>query len=389
MTLLNPYRTRPYNHSTRVSQASQGSSPVTAPAGDPESAPPEDSSRPPPAGRPGVWVLDVNARTTYANPELSALLGLPPADLAGRHIDTILDPPEPGWLDAHRPAPRSYTVVLPTTPPRPASLSVAFRQDPTGVQSTVIVVTPLTKATTAPSAPLRNSLVGQISHELATPILAVSGYTTLLAAALGAQPIAGPTTHDQPAPALSPEVGELLNGLQNASEHLTALVASLSDLAQVSEMASVHGEAVSVANLFTAVRSLVRTQAGERRVTIDLDADTIVVTGDRALLIRALVNLVTNAIKYGPTDAVVQLRACQLTSSTQRPPVVRMTVTDEGPGLGRFAAHHRFRPFTRGPGAHRVDGLGLGLSVVKAIAEAHCGAVGVNEHGAVYLELPC
>jgi signal transduction histidine kinase len=104
------------------------------------------------------------------------------------------------------------------------------------------------------------------------------------------------------------------------------------------------------------------------RVDAVVEGPAIVVTGDERLLRRALRNLLENARRYGGSEVSVQL------ARTGRRAEVR--VCDRGPGVPEALRERIFEPFYRLPGhAEQAGGVGLGLSLVKQIAERHGGSV--------------
>jgi signal transduction histidine kinase len=119
---------------------------------------------------------------------------------------------------------------------------------------------------------------------------------------------------------------------------------------------------------------------GPDKVQIQRDiADTLPpVVGDMAALRSAVQNLIANAVKYGGHDRWVGIRAEQVTE--RRRPVVRITVSDRGPGIPASELPHIFEPFYRGADAveRQIHGNGLGLSLVKRIVAAHGGRVDVS-----------
>ena len=97
----------------------------------------------------------------------------------------------------------------------------------------------------------------------------------------------------------------------------------------------------------------------------------VLVAGEQAALARAVGNLVANARKHGPPDGRITIT---VTANHERASV---TVADEGPGLNGDEAAHAFERFWRGPRAGG-EGSGLGLPIVRAIAERHGGRVAVD-----------
>ena len=102
------------------------------------------------------------------------------------------------------------------------------------------------------------------------------------------------------------------------------------------------------------------------------------ITGSRELLRRALFNLVENAVKYGPKGG--QVRLCAELDGTD----MVITVADQGPGIPPELRERVFEPFFRVDTAssRELGGTGLGLALVRAIAEVHGGSVWVEEHQA-------
>jgi signal transduction histidine kinase len=105
------------------------------------------------------------------------------------------------------------------------------------------------------------------------------------------------------------------------------------------------------------------------RVQASVDGDEVSVVGDERLLRRALRNLLENARRYGggAIDVAVERRD---------PRTVELRVCDRGPGVPEAMRERIFEPFFRLPGhAEQAGGVGLGLSLVKQIAERHGGRV--------------
>ena len=100
---------------------------------------------------------------------------------------------------------------------------------------------------------------------------------------------------------------------------------------------------------------------------------TLMVRGDERLLRRALRNLLENARRYGASD---QGEAITLSVGIAPGARVELRVCDRGPGVPEALRERIFEPFFRLPGhAEREGGVGLGLALVKQIAERHGGRV--------------
>jgi len=99
---------------------------------------------------------------------------------------------------------------------------------------------------------------------------------------------------------------------------------------------------------------------------------------DRRLLERCLQNLIQNAIKYAAAGKLIRIRAEEF--YTPRGDRVRVTVEDRGPGISSGDLPHIFEPFYRSKCSQRpaAPGMGLGLTLVKRVVEAHFGSVEVS-----------
>jgi signal transduction histidine kinase len=179
--------------------------------------------------------------------------------------------------------------------------------------------------------------VGDASHELRTPLTALRGNAAYIARH-GADPA-------------------VLADIQADVARLNALLDSLLALAREDAAAPARGEPVDLAEL---ARGLDAEVVVEREVRV---------LGERAALERALGNLVANAHRHGRGRVTVTVGGADGWA--------RVTVADEGPGLSPEQAARAFERFWRGPEA-RGEGSGLGLPIVRAIAERHGGYVTVD-----------
>jgi signal transduction histidine kinase len=128
-----------------------------------------------------------------------------------------------------------------------------------------------------------------------------------------------------------------------------------------------------VAGVVDGAVDLYKEVAETRGVTLTLDpaAGPVTVLGDRARLEQVAANLVDNAIKYTPSGGTVAV-------SVQRDTTARLQVRDTGIGIPADELPRIWDRLFRGDRSRTERGLGLGLSLVKAIVEAHGGTVAVD-----------
>ena len=174
---------------------------------------------------------------------------------------------------------------------------------------------------------------------------------------------------------------------------LSALVNDLLDGARV-DLGVVHIERqrFDLAALTREVVAMFCAARG-RAVALEVPTDTVEVTADAERVRAVLVNYLENAAKYAPAPAEITVRLGPGVDAAARAGCVRLAVADDGPGIALGDQPRLFQRFSRGSlAARRAEGLGLGLYVCRAIAEAHGGEVGVISRpgaGATFwLDLP-
>ncbi|HEX2232260.1 MAG TPA: ATP-binding protein [Thermoleophilaceae bacterium] len=202
--------------------------------------------------------------------------------------------------------------------------------------------------------------VADASHELRTPL---SVLKTELESALR-------RAGDDPARRES-----LLAALEE-TDHLAQLAGDLLLLAQAGEgRLSMRPETVEVRGLLEQARERFADRARERGREIRVDAPVaLTVQADPVRLRQALGNLVDNALRHG--DGEIELAGRQLHDGA-----VGIRVSDAGPGFPAELAPQAFERFARGDGARTRGGAGLGLAIVRAIADAHGGGAAIVERG--------
>ncbi len=113
-----------------------------------------------------------------------------------------------------------------------------------------------------------------------------------------------------------------------------------------------------------------------QRLSVDVPLMPVSILADSTRLVQVLVNLIANASKYSPTGGAIDISVERQSGAT------RVVVADRGAGIPDDKRDGVFKRFVRlGATASEDYGAGLGLSVVKAIVEAHGGAVGVDARG--------
>ena len=161
---------------------------------------------------------------------------------------------------------------------------------------------------------------------------------------------------------LSRLVGDLLDDSRAANGKLRLELVPL-------DLTDSIAEALAVSQAFVALRG--------QRLDTDLPRQALMVQGDPVRLVQIIGNLLTNASKYTPRGSWIGV------SVTFSETTLQMTVADNGIGIAADVLPHIFEPFVQDAHAVAFDrtGLGIGLSVVRELAQAHGGSVVARSAG--------
>ncbi|MFN8081734.1 MAG: DUF4118 domain-containing protein [Kineosporiaceae bacterium] len=205
---------------------------------------------------------------------------------------------------------------------------------------------------------LRDALLGAVGHDLRTPLAAARAAVSSLQ-----------SSDVTWAPA---ERQELLDTAGQSLERLGRLVADLLDLSRLRAGAlTVTGEPVWLEDLVPP--ALDEVGPGARDVRLHLAEDLPAVMADGALLTRALVNVITNAVRHSPADAPPVVAVSSVAGQ------VEVRVIDRGPGVPEQERSRMFVPFQRLGDTDNSTGLGLGLAVSRGLVEAMGGTLEVED----------
>ncbi len=244
----------------------------------------------------------------------------------------------------------------------PVQLSVTKRVDEEGrTRGYLFVASDVTQAREV--ARLKDEFVGLISHELRTPLSSILGYLELMR-----------DDEDNP---LSEEHLQYLGVAERNAHRLLRLVGDLLFTAQVeSGKFPLDSRMVPLETIVTAAIESARPVADTAGIQLvqKLPDGPAVVHGDPVRLGQAVDNLISNAIKFTPRGGTVTL-ALEVTADK-----AVITVRDTGMGIAASELDKLFSRFFRASTATRnaVPGVGLGLTITKAIVTAHHGEMGVE-----------
>ncbi len=325
----------------------------------------------------GVVTFDTRGRVTFMSQGAELLSGWTSAEAVGEPIDRVFPLADAAngqtFLDHIPPAGDKREIEVRTRSGKTVVVAATGARLVPPNSDTVQVALVLRDVTEEQALRnLRSFFLANISHEFRTPLSTLNASIELLM--------------DQ-ADDLSPgEIRELLNPTHLSLLSLQSLIDNLLESSSI-EAGSfrLRRRVVNLEEVMAEALTIVRPLMERRRqaIAVSEPARMPTLSADRARLTQALVNLLANASKYSPIGCPIDLRISQTGD------VMRLAVADRGPGVSPEDRVNLFRRFMRldTQAGDEQYGIGLGLYLVKRIAEAHGGGVGVDDRpdgGAVF-----
>jgi len=195
--------------------------------------------------------------------------------------------------------------------------------------------------------------IAEAAHRVRTPLATVRTQADIALRSVGDE------TQQQRLRAMIRAVDESSRSAGQLLDH-AAVAYRTDDLAQLP---------INLADLAKQTAAALDASAAMKDISLSLETEPVQVTGDPVLLENALRNVLDNAIKYSPEDTEVKIR---LTKTAEH---ARISITDQGPGLGDGPARALTERFRRGNNTQGIVGSGLGLTIVEDVVSAHGGQV--------------
>jgi len=203
---------------------------------------------------------------------------------------------------------------------------------------------------------LRSALLSSVSHDLRTPLAVITG---------SASSLLDPEGH------LTEEARqELAKDIYNESERLNRFLSNLLEMTRLSAgKVQLKKEIQPLEEVVGGSLSRLEKRLGGRKVQTDLPEDLPMLPLDSLLMEQVFTNLIENALKYTPPGSPIAIAAHVRQQS------MKVTVSDSGPGLPFGDEELVFDKFYRGQSSGKQSGVGLGLSICRAVVEAHGGRI--------------
>jgi PAS domain S-box-containing protein len=320
----------------------------------------------------GIQIMSPDGHIVYVNPATERITGYPSAEMVGHPTRLLSDDINPdaklrtmreqvvqgqawqGEIVNRRQDGTLYDAAITITP---------LKDNQQQVTGFVVVHRDITRLKELER--LKDQFVSRIGHELRTPIANIKLYAQLL-------------EHGKP-----DKQSDYVRTLRHEIDRLTQLNDSFLEMAELD--AARTAPYLSPVNVNQLARDLLRnfeSQAQPRDLTLtsqfDQNLDDMPLTTDRALLARAVSNVVENALHYAPQGATVTVTTRLLREADARG--CNIIVHNTGPGISSEELPHLFERFYRGAAArdYKVPGAGLGLAIAQTIMQRLNGRLTVD-----------
>lgn len=215
----------------------------------------------------------------------------------------------------------------------------------------------------------KSKFLSRTSHELRTPLNAILGFSYLLEQDL-------PQSKNRDSVSL----------IKGAAEHLLKLINEVLDIAKIeSGDTSISLKSIDIYQLLNEAVEYIRPLGKIRDIDIKTDyKQGLFALADHQKLLQVVLNLLSNAFKYGPPNSTVTL------SAYEKNKILFIEVLDLGKGISDELRNRVFTPFDRlGAENTKIEGTGLGLALSKQIINAMNGTIHIAKNKSLFwLELP-
>ncbi|MBE6758497.1 MAG: HAMP domain-containing histidine kinase [Ruminococcaceae bacterium] len=204
---------------------------------------------------------------------------------------------------------------------------------------------------------LQKDFVNNVSHEFKTPLASINGFAKLM----------------QNEDLGDEQRREYAAIIAEESERLARLSASILQLTRLDNASAMTNVAeYSLDEQLRRTIVLLASQWEAKSIEMEVEVDSITVSGNKELLGEVWMNLLTNAIRYTPEHGHITVRATELLDDIQ------VEVEDDGCGMTPEVASRVFERFYQGDSSRSGEGNGLGLALVKRVVELSGGSVAVE-----------
>jgi two-component system, OmpR family, sensor histidine kinase VicK len=335
----------------------------------------------------GIYGIDLDGNCTVINPAASQMIGFKPEEVLGRNmhdlihhsradgtpyptaecpiqntltdLDTVRVSNEVMWRKDGTSFPVEYVARPQIEPELEGELLPGSPEAKMGGKAVGVVVAFTDTTDRRALDRMKDEFISTVSHELRTPL-------TSLRAALGL--VTGGALAERPE-----KLRQMLNIATGNTDRLIRLVNDILELERIgSGKAELHYTMCSADDLFRRAASLQQTDASKAQLRITFNSQGVNVWADPDRVLQTLTNLISNAIKFSPSNTEIHLRSRRIDANE-----AEIQVRDQGRGIPEDKLERIFERF------HQVDasdsramgGTGLGLAICRSIVAQHGGRI--------------
>lgn len=336
----------------------------------------------------GIMALDLEGRITLINKNATAIFGIMEKNIIGRHFEDFLNTPMkkavrdifssalagkmlPEMMLNHTPYKEVDIVV---------GITASMLNDREG--ELIGVVFSLRDMTASKEIErltkldqLKSEFVSNVSHELRTPLSIIKSYTEALLT--------------QVAPDDKETREKFLSVVDSETDRLSGMVSNLLDLSRIEAgKFKLNYKKIDLPDIINSLLAIQKAEVKNIHFFTEYDEDLPLIDADKDKIHEALLNLISNSIKFSPTGGTVNV------SVERKGDFLSCSVADTGIGIPQNQLGRIFEKFYRvdNSDTYEIEGTGLGLSIVKHIIESHKGHIRVESikgKGSIFtIELP-
>lgn len=310
----------------------------------------------------GIFMVDLDARISYANPKAVKLLALGDDYQGRKHVELINNYDLLNTIDEVRrmlqPVRREIQLYTPAEKQIEANVLPICKNLPQKLGGVLVVLNDISELKRLER--VRRDFVANVSHELKTPVASISGFAETL------------MNESDPR-----NVKEFSQTIYDEAIRLSKLINRLLELSRLeSGKSGLNIRNVDMVRLIEDTVEMMKRDSRASNINLIKPAGQVLVECDKDLIVQILLNLLDNALTYSPEGEVVTIA---LMDEGDR---VRVQVIDQGEGIPENEADRVFERFYRVDKARsrKTGGTGLGLSIVKHLVENHNGMTGVESY---------
>ena len=344
----------------------------------------------------GIWMIDTEGKTTFANQKIASMLGVTPQEMLNKTLFDFMDDEHRNYADQllsrrlqglqeqhdfqfKRADGSDLWVIIAASPIQDSEgncigslgliTDISDRKEAEKQLQNSYEQLAITNAELARATRLKDEFLANMSHELRTPLNAILGFSESLQ-----EGVFGGISEKQRKP---------LRTIEKSGEHLLSLINDILDLAKIeSGKLSIDKDSISLISLCESSLNFIRQQAFKKQIKVQFTPPTLIADffADERRLRQILINLLNNAVKFTPNGGEVSLEVSLDCFLDQ--PILNFMIKDTGIGIAKEDLPKLFQSFVQIDSrlARQYEGTGLGLALVERLAKLHGGRVSVSSN---------